>query len=124
MEPTTVEYECTGENGRATVTVDLAAVINVIDEALAPEVATLFVAAAERTGVQVTTLMDELYESRRIYQGQPDHPFWTVWACGIDPQPDVRVETWTSPQPWPVFVSIGADIVAEFYPVGFSGFSE
>lgn len=119
MKSKTVEYECQGENRRAVLTVDVAAVTGILDAPLPPEVAALFVAAAERAGVPVPTLLDEFYRLRGIHQGQPDHPFWTTWGGGLDPQPFVTVEAWDSPQPWPVFVAIGGAIMAEFYPVGF-----
>lgn len=114
-----VKYECRGENGRVAVMVDVAAVFGTLGEPLAPAVAALFTEAAERAGVPVPTLLDELDELRRIHQGQPNHPFWTIWGGGVEPQPCVMVEAWPSqPQPWPVFVAIGDEIVAEFYPVG------
>jgi len=91
MESKTVEYECQGGDARATLTVDVAAVTGILDAPLAPEVAALFVTVAERVGV------------------------------AVDGETYVSVEAWPSrPQPWPVFLVVDGDIVAEFYPVGFS----
>jgi hypothetical protein len=91
MESKTVEYECQGGNGRAVLTVDVAAVTGILDAPLPPTVAALFVAAAECAGVPVA---GETY---------------------------VSVEAWPPrPQPWPVFLAVDGAIVAEFYPVGFS----
>jgi len=90
MESKTVEYECQGGSGRATLTVDVAAVTGILDAPLAPEVAALFVTAAERAGVAVGGV---------TY---------------------VSVEAWPPrPQPWPVFLAVDGAIMAEFYPVGF-----
>jgi hypothetical protein len=92
MDSKTVQYECSGPTGRTTATVDLAAVLNVLDTPLAPEVSAVFITAAGRAGITV---------------------------AGVD---YVSVEAWPSlPQPWPVYVAIGGAIMAEFYPVGFFG---
>lgn len=40
-----------------------------------------------------------------------------VPAWSVDPIVSVYVEPFPGEQPWPVFVAVGGDVVAEFYPV-------
>jgi len=97
-------------------------------EPLPSSVAALFIAAVKDSYVPFGQLMAEVADL------QAEHPHTVrrasardtspgaapAWA--LQPQPWVHIESWEpTPQPWPVFVVIGVDCVAEFYPEHFQG---
>lgn len=89
-----VEYKSAGlvdKEGRGgCVSVPKSAVEYRDQGTLSPEVAGVFIKAIERAGVPVF------------------------------PNPDVYLEEWPAArQPWPVFVCVGSEVVAEFYPTTF-----
>lgn len=134
MDAATVEYEgetifTDGKGHISPVRVSIARSAvehhgQVYDKALPPEVATVFIAAIERAGVPVASMLSKVRQLREL---RPDlvqlandpsnREVHAVPAWAMDPQPFVYVESWPpAHQPWPVYVAIGSDVVAEFYP--------
>lgn len=117
--------------GPVRVTVARAAVEHhgqAFDKPLPQEVASLFIDAIERAGVPVAAMLARVQQLRELRpdlvaeaqaSGGDSPRIAPAWA--LDPQPFVHVESWPAAiQPWPVYVSIGSEVVAEFYPTTFN----